>query len=72
MTSWTNTSRHSATFTNVGKTATTWDNLEQSGSGWIYDEVNLTYNAVLDLDSNNPVYYNGFGAQAAWTNIAKS
>jgi hypothetical protein len=52
-----------------------WDNQEKSGTiggGWQYDEPNLTYDAMLDPDTGNPVYYDGFGIDTSWTNITKT
>ena len=51
-----------------------WDNIEKSGGsdGWEYDEVNLTYDALVDPDSGSTVYYNGIGTVTTFTNITKS
>lgn len=72
MTTWTNSSRTATTWGNQTATPTTWDNVEQSGTGWIYNEPNLTYNATVDPDNADVVYYNGFGTGATWTNLPKS
>lgn len=49
----------------------TWDNQEKPGAligGWSYDELGLTYDQVLDLDTGNTVFYNGLGIAQTWTN----
>lgn len=49
----------------------TWDNQEKPGTlvgGWSYNELGLTYNQVLDLDTGNTVFYNGLGIAQTWTN----
>ena len=54
---------------------TTWGNLEKTGAltgGWQYDEPNLTYDQLIDVDTDNLVYYDGIGLLAVWTNIAKT
>ena len=54
---------------------TTWDLQEESGTsgaGWLYDEVNLTYDNLLDPDSGLPVFYDGLGSTVSWTNLTKS
>jgi len=52
----------------------TWDNVEKSGSttAWEYNEVNMTYNQLLDPDSNLPVLYNGIGVSTSITNVPKT
>lgn len=53
---------------------TTWENLEKPGTiigGWMYDEAGITYDMVLDLDTQNVVYYDGLGLPTLWTNINK-
>lgn len=54
---------------------TTWDTIEKSGTGaggWFFNENNLAFNQETDPDSGNPVYFNGFGLSANWTNQPKS
>lgn len=54
---------------------TTWENLEKSGvltGGWQYEEANLTYDQITDIDTGNYVYYEGLGLLAVWTNINKT
>ena len=53
----------------------TWDNQEKpvaSGGGQFYDEINLFYDALVDVDSGNEVFYDGTGASGSWTNQNKS
>jgi hypothetical protein len=54
---------------------TTWDFQEKSGTGvagWEYNENNLEYNSLLDPDSGNTVYYNGFGLSQSWSLLTKT
>lgn len=54
---------------------TTWDNLEKPGfanGGWEYNETNLTYNEVIDPDTQLSVTYNGLGTAVSWSNQTKS
>lgn len=54
---------------------TTWENLEKVGAltgGWEYEEANLTYDQINDLDTGNLVYYGGLGILTTWTNINKT
>ena len=50
------------------------DNIEKSGgsAGWSYNETNMTYNQLIDPDTNLPVKYNGLGTTSTITNQAKS
>ncbi len=50
---------------------TLWDNIEKTGTGvggWMYNEVPLTYNQVIDPDSGLEVFYNGVGVTTGWSN----
>ena len=53
-----------------------WDNIEKSGpdsaGGQFYDEHNLFYDAIIDIDSGNGVFYDGTGADGSWTYLSKS
>lgn len=54
---------------------TTWENLEKAGAltgGWQYEEANLTYDQITDIDTGNYVYYEGLGMLTTWSNIAKT
>lgn len=54
---------------------TTWENLEKVGvieGGWEYEEANLTYDQIIDIDTGNKVYYNGLGLLTTWSNISKT
>lgn len=53
----------------------TWDYQEKSntvGGGWFYDEANLGYDDLLDPDSGNPVFYDGFGLAQTWSLLSKT
>jgi hypothetical protein len=53
---------------------TTWDNIEKSGGitgGWSFNEVSISFNQVLDVDTFNTVFFNGLGLLAVWTNLNK-
>lgn len=55
--------------------ATTWDNVEKSGStssGWEYGERNLEYGSLTDPDGNSKVYYGSIGLTIAITNQVKN
>lgn len=39
----------------------TWENLQKAGSGWTYNEFNLTYNQENDPLTGSTVYYNSIG-----------
>lgn len=49
-----------------------WDNQEKGGTGWIYNEANLTYNENIDPDSGGEVFYNSVGVAPTFTNISKN
>jgi len=49
----------------------TWDNVEKSGAiggGWNYNEVELTYEQITDLETGNTVYYEALGLAQNWIN----
>ena len=51
--------------------ATSWETLEKPGTtlgGWMYDEVNFTYDQILDLETGDTVYYDGLGLGSVWIN----
>jgi len=42
------------------------------GGGQQYDDSNLEYDALLDPDSGNSVFYDSIGQSQTWTNQSKS
>jgi hypothetical protein len=63
----------SASFTPVNRASNgAFDTFERSGTGWDYNELNMTYNQVLDATTNSPVLYNGVGYVATWNNVNKN
>ena len=55
------------TFTTETKPSGTISDLqEKTGSGWNYDEDNLTYDAVTDPDTGLPVLYDSLGTNTSW------
>ena len=54
------------TYTLENEPSTTFDLQEKTGSGYQYDETNLTYDAVLDPDTGLPVLYDSFGENTSW------
>jgi hypothetical protein len=53
----------------------TWENIGKpgnQGSGQLYDDLNLEYDALTDPDSGNSVFYDGIGQSQVWTNEPKS
>lgn len=49
---------------------TQWENIPQTGEGtWKYDQVEFTYNQLLEPLSELPARYNGIGDFTYWTNI---
>jgi hypothetical protein len=68
----TNASKHNITFTGLSKNMVSFDSQEKAGSGWDYNDMNLTYNAVFDPDSGNEVFYNGIGRVTTFTNQSKN
>lgn len=55
---------------------TTWDLQEKpgtaSGYGWTYDELNMTYDQAIDVDTGLVVKYDGLGTTQTWVNQSKS
>jgi len=52
---------------------TTWENLEKPGTiigGWDYEEEDMDYDQVLDVDTGNAVLYEGLGLSQNWNNEA--
>lgn len=72
MTTWTNTSRNTSSYTSQSKNTSVWDNKLKPGSGYFYDEINLFYDEIIDPFSSLPVYYEGIGALTTWTTVIKS
>jgi len=78
MTTWTNENKETTTWTGENKTVMTdtWENLEKPGiindGGWDYEEQDLDYDQILDLDTGNTVFYEGLGVSTDWTNLNKT
>ena len=47
--------------------ATPWAGDLKSGSGWAYNQANITYNGPTDTLLNLTIYYNSLGATTVWT-----
>jgi hypothetical protein len=47
-------------------------NEAKSGSGWLYDQIPLTYDGALDPISGMPVFYDGIGSAIVITNESKN
>ncbi len=77
MTNWTTEDKETTTWTDEDKTVMTdtFENLEKVGTiigGYDYEEEDMDYDQVLDLDTGNTVFYEGLGISTDWTNINKT
>jgi len=77
MTTWTNENKETTTWTEETKTVMTddFENLEKVGTitgGWDYEEQDLDYEQIADVDTGNTVFYEGLGITTDWTNINKT
>jgi hypothetical protein len=45
-----------------------WNYETKPGQGWVYDNTQVEYDAILDLDQDLPIYYNRLGDTTVWTN----
>ena len=61
------------TFTGRTKSSTTSLHPRyKAGSGWDYDDTNITYDGVVDPVSGLPVYYDSLGTQPTFSGRVKS
>lgn len=60
-----------ATFTNDAKNAASPVRQIKTGSAWLYDDANLTYDGATDPSSGSDVYYDSLGILPIITNETK-
>lgn len=75
MASWNSTTKSSApSWSDPVKASTDFGSINQvkSGLGWLYDQVGITYDAVLDPNSGVPVFYDALGNAVTWVNQTRS
>lgn len=60
-----------SSFTNTTKTSATWKNPVKSGEAWRYDDSNIAYDAEFDALTGAPVYYDSIGLTPTFTNTSK-
>lgn len=54
---------------------TTWIQQNKSGTtlgGWLFNQINYTFNQATDPVSGDIVYFNGAGVGQTWTNQPKN
>ena len=51
--------------------ATAWTALYRVGTGWTYNDTNITYNQTIYTPTGTQLLYNGTGQTTQWTNLAK-
>lgn len=51
-----------------------FDNIEKpvTGGGQHYDESNMFYDQIIDLDTSSEGFYDGLGGVQTWANISKT
>ena len=69
----TNTSKSATvTFGNASKNAASPKRYAKAGSGWDYDQPEITYDGLTDPITGLPVCYDGLGVTTTWTNATKN
>ena len=61
-----------ATVTNTTKNAASPKRYGKGGSGWDYDQPEITYDAVTDPIAGLPVFYDSLGTTPVITNLTKN
>lgn len=56
----------------LAKSAVTLGRYAKAGSGWLYDQLGITYDGPLDPISDNAILYDGLGTLPIWTAQPKS
>lgn len=50
----------------------TWNTVEKTGGGYLYNEPGYTYNQSADPNTGSPVFYNSVGTSTSWSNQSES
>lgn len=61
-----------ATFTNMAKNAASPKRYAKGGSGWDYDQPEITYDGTNDPITGLPIFYDSLGTTPVITNLAKN
>ena len=65
------TKSSATTMTNTSKTAITLSGIPKAGSGWDYDDPNITYDGATDPEGRQ-VYYDAVGSTITLTPLTKN
>lgn len=73
MTNFTGQTKSSTTTLNtLSRSTVTQGRAPKAGSGWFYDQSNLTYDALTDSQNGLTINYDFEGTQPTWTTLPKS
>ena len=61
-----------ATFTNTAKNAASPKRYAKGGSGWDYDQPEITYDGTTDPITGLPIFYDSLGTTPVIANLTKN